>query len=50
MFILSRYQIHKATRNSNVFATSAISESDLYDQLRNCVIIHDEAIQFVFVT
>ena len=42
-----RHRVQNATKNS--IASQVVLENYKYEQIRNCVIIHDEAIQFVFI-
>ncbi|XP_017754776.1 PREDICTED: uncharacterized protein LOC108546972 [Eufriesea mexicana] len=46
LFAVCGYQVQKATKDLNIFDSSATSESYMYDQFKHCVIMHNEAIQF----
>ncbi|XP_076474330.1 uncharacterized protein LOC117156709 isoform X2 [Bombus vancouverensis nearcticus] len=46
LFIVCGHQIQKNTRNLNSFTNEVMSERYTYKQIRNCVIMHNKAIEF----
>ncbi|XP_043510772.1 odorant receptor 9a-like [Frieseomelitta varia] len=44
LFAVCGHRVQNATKNSN--ASQVVSGNYKYEQIRNCIIIHDEAIQF----
>ncbi|XP_048265906.1 uncharacterized protein LOC105665636 [Bombus terrestris] len=46
LFAVCGHQVHKATSSSIIFSTEAMTETYTYEQIKNCVITHDKAIEF----
>ncbi|XP_050580513.1 uncharacterized protein LOC126917570 isoform X6 [Bombus affinis] len=46
LFIVCGHQIQKSTRHLNSFTNEIMSERYTYKQIRNCVIMHNKAIDF----
>ncbi|XP_060815195.1 uncharacterized protein LOC132906744 [Bombus pascuorum] len=46
LFIVCGHQIQKKARHLNSFTNEAVSEHYTYKQIRNCVIMHNKAIDF----
>ena len=46
--INTRYQVQKVISNAKSF-NGTVLNNYTYEQIKNCVIMHDEAIQFVFI-
>ncbi|XP_006615140.2 uncharacterized protein LOC102673807 [Apis dorsata] len=46
MFAMCGYKVQEATRYPNLFNDRIISENYTYEQLKNCITIHDKALQF----
>ncbi|XP_076473927.1 uncharacterized protein LOC143302571 [Bombus vancouverensis nearcticus] len=50
LFAVCGHRVQKATVNPNNSTGTAISENYTYERIRNCTIMHNEAIRSVFIT
>ncbi|KAK9306170.1 hypothetical protein QLX08_003063 [Tetragonisca angustula] len=46
LFAVCGHQVQKATTNLNYFTDKRVLENDMYENFRNCILMHKEAIRF----